>query len=439
MKKIVIKKNKVDKILQIPRPTILPIDWDIEKKSPQEYFNQWDVEYFYNKDNEVVAQTHFQKWDITENAVLCNKELFELTENPTTNYFYIIGPAFLSDFYNINDSFDKLLGEEVLNDVLIGKCKIVILQADDGYFGESVPFFCNDDTFQRIDKWSRKSNLKKESVIFISQNMITKEVTEKENYNFLGESFRLASETHISNLDEVLESHNDTDESIEKLFLTYNKHTKHYRIYLMYNLVKNNLIDNSIYSFHKPESDEYINHFECVNKLLVNKSRNEILLEEVDELYKTHSKKIEANNWESLNFDYHGQIVEIEDYKKTFLSLVSESNVGSNTIYFSEKTFKPIVTKHPFILLSSPGSLKKLKDLGYKTFDKWWDESYDDAEDYIDRVDMVLKILKELNKKSLSELEVIKKEMKNILDYNLKHYFDIKENTDFLYNILKKH
>jgi hypothetical protein len=113
--------------------------------------------------------------------------------------------------------------------------------------------------------------------------------------------------------------------------------------------------------------------------------------------------------------------------------------VGSNTIYFSEKTFKPIVAKHPFILLSSPGSLKKLKDLGYKTFDKWWDESYDDAEDYIDRVDMVLKILKELNKKPLSELEVIKKEMKDILDYNLKHYFDIRENTDFLYNILKKH
>ena len=55
--------------------------------------------------------------------------------------------------------------------------------------------------------------------------------------------------------------------------------------------------------------------------------------------------------------------------------------MDKGTIFISEKTWKPIMVGHPFIMVGNKNNLKFLKDLGYKTFDKWIDESYDDIED----------------------------------------------------------
>ena len=42
----------------------------------------------------------------------------------------------------------------------------------------------------------------------------------------------------------------------------------------------------------------------------------------------------------------------------------------------TEKILKPIQQYHPFILLGMYG-LQNLRNLGFKTFDSVWDESYD--------------------------------------------------------------
>ena len=36
---------------------------------------------------------------------------------------------------------------------------------------------------------------------------------------------------------------------------------------------------------------------------------------------------------------------------------------------------------HPFVMVSKKGTLKYLRDIGFKTFGDFWDESYDDEED----------------------------------------------------------
>jgi hypothetical protein len=64
-------------------------------------------------------------------------------------------------------------------------------------------------------------------------------------------------------------------------------------------------------------------------------------------------------------------------YDSTLISVVTESNFVSNQIYHSEKTWKPIANKHPFIIVGPTGSLENLKSLGYKTFSDFWDEAYD--------------------------------------------------------------
>ena len=75
-------------------------------------------------------------------------------------------------------------------------------------------------------------------------------------------------------------------------------------------------------------------------------------------------------------------------YENSYFSVVSETNFYSFTPgrFVSEKIFKPIAFKHPFILLSRPNTLELMRDLGYKTFSPWIDESYDLVEELFNRV-----------------------------------------------------
>ena len=60
--------------------------------------------------------------------------------------------------------------------------------------------------------------------------------------------------------------------------------------------------------------------------------------------------------------------------------------------------------------------------MGYKTFDKWIDESYDNEADVSTRVKMIVNELKKFNSKSINELKKIREEMNEVCEYNKKHY-----------------
>ena len=92
------------------------------------------------------------------------------------------------------------------------------------------------------------------------------------------------------------------------------------------------------------------------------------------------------------------------------------------SIFFTEKTGKSLNMGVPFILVSGSGSLAKLKDLGFKTFDKWWDESYDDCEDDYERLMKIVVIIRRINKTPIEQLRQIYKEMKPVLVHNMKLY-----------------
>ena len=69
-------------------------------------------------------------------------------------------------------------------------------------------------------------------------------------------------------------------------------------------------------------------------------------------------------------------------YKNTWVSLIPETTYYDNyPAFISEKTFKPIACLQPFIILGSKGILKYLRTYGYKTFDGFIDESYDECDD----------------------------------------------------------
>lgn len=85
-------------------------------------------------------------------------------------------------------------------------------------------------------------------------------------------------------------------------------------------------------------------------------------------------------------------------YENSYFSIISETNFYTNTSsarFFSEKTFKPFASLHPFILVAVPNSLPLLHQLGYRSFHPLIDESYDSE---LNDSARLVKILKEIER-----------------------------------------
>lgn len=89
-------------------------------------------------------------------------------------------------------------------------------------------------------------------------------------------------------------------------------------------------------------------------------------------------------------------------YENSYFSVVSETTFyhreyTQNSRFITEKTFKAIAMKHPFLLVTIPHSLQVLKRLGYKTFSPWIDESYDTELNDNKRMFMIVKEIERLS------------------------------------------
>jgi hypothetical protein len=107
---------------------------------------------------------------------------------------------------------------------------------------------------------------------------------------------------------------------------------------------------------------------------------------------------------------------------KSLLYVSAESAFLNQHPYITEKTFKPILMKRPFVLLASVGSLAKLREMGFRTFNNYWNEDYDQDADPNIRLHKVLAIVKEICKLSVAELQEMCYSMSDVLEYNFDHY-----------------
>ena len=104
----------------------------------------------------------------------------------------------------------------------------------------------------------------------------------------------------------------------------------------------------------------------------------------------------------------------------------------------SEKTFKCVLLKVPFIRLGMPHSLKQFKSWGFKTFDGiLFDESYDSIENFYDRLDAILKQVTKMLTMPFSELQekVQSAKVQEILDYNYNLAYKIYNEKEELVNV----
>lgn len=116
----------------------------------------------------------------------------------------------------------------------------------------------------------------------------------------------------------------------------------------------------------------------------------------------------------------------------SYINIVAMSYfyMSHDQLEINEKLFKPIAALQPFIILGQPRTLEALKDLGYKTFDKWIDESYDSTLDDNERYDKILKEVTRLSKLTNTELSDMLYDMLPILIHN----FELKKQRTRTHN-----
>jgi hypothetical protein len=102
--------------------------------------------------------------------------------------------------------------------------------------------------------------------------------------------------------------------------------------------------------------------------------------------------------------------------------------IESEAISLTEKIFKPIINFQPFIYVATKGSLQVLRDLGFKTFEPFIDESYDQELDNDKRLFMAYEQIKRLCLMSKQEIHEWYWGMQDILIHNHQHLLNIHKN-----------
>jgi hypothetical protein len=111
-------------------------------------------------------------------------------------------------------------------------------------------------------------------------------------------------------------------------------------------------------------------------------------------------------------------------YLNSWVSIVTESSYFSYecSTFISEKTFKPIACMQPFIIVGSKHTLKYLRKLGYRTFDGFIDETYDELDD----AERFLAITIAINKiKKIEDKVSWYRSMQEIVEHNHRLFLSI--------------
>ena len=229
-----------------------------------------------------------------------------------------------------------------------------------------------------------------------------------------------------------------TERKITKKYITFNRITgnaRAYRGFLIAELGKLNLLDlgHVSYSTVCPEHGHYKqNLIDTINKYKVSADYVNESIDLLDQL--TYPLRIDSDN--NLSIPNGSQTLgPIPALMESFLHVVTETCFWDEKTHLTEKIFKPIVARQPFVLLGCVDNLKYLKSYGFKTFDAWWDESYDNITDPIERLQAVVKIINNICAMSDKDLTAMLHAMQHVLDYNYNRFYS-PEFIDYCWNEL---
>ena len=108
-------------------------------------------------------------------------------------------------------------------------------------------------------------------------------------------------------------------------------------------------------------------------------------------------------------------------YNETNCSIVSETNDNDYDVFMTEKIWKPIIAQQVFIVHGNYLYLQKLREIGFKTFGNYFDESYDLEQDPNKRIDKIVSLCDKIRTKNWQDIYL---QTKALRQHNFDTLFD---------------
>lgn len=181
-------------------------------------------------------------------------------------------------------------------------------------------------------------------------------------------------------------------------FLCKNKQPKPHRIFTLSFLDRYGILDSVNYSYiRKPDYTDWIPHGDAVVNL--DNSLDEYIKKYLNSNFKlTKGELTDTSILDETQFVNFAGYLNIDDYKNSYVNIVTESIYFSDNIHITEKSIKPFIFYQLPIIIASPYHVKYLRDeYGLDAFDDLIDHSYDLEENHYKRFFLVMNEIKRLN------------------------------------------
>lgn len=376
--------------------------------------------YFHHKRE--YYEAHF---DIAEDSVFFGRN------KPYTGYVYIIScTPHLEFFFGISKSHEKVNGNYfwknissvVLDDVRKGYATILIDYAEEN--------FLSKDEYEKFHECLKYSNIPKERIVFAFNTFNGEEVYNSwfpieerrltvKNWPYVivntSYHYHVNPDQYVS-LDWFKQSRNLIRKNH---FLFKVRRPRDHRLAMLAKLASDDYLNKGDWSCLTPVTIEYqFQHLEREFGITVKPET----IRELDKLipHTLESESSSEYNNVSAWTDKHP-----EAYKNSYLYICTETYMHEPHKSLTEKVFKPVVNLQPFVFIAYKGALKQLRDLGFKTFSPYIDESYDEIEDKAERFNVAYKEIERLITMPIEELHDLYWKMEEILIHNQQHLLNI--------------
>jgi hypothetical protein len=217
--------------------------------------------------------------------------------------------------------------------------------------------------------------------------------------------------------------HETFKKTYKNTFLVYNRAwsgTREYRLKFADLLVQSHLHDHCQTSFNPsdPELDIHYNNFKLKNCVW----QPTQILENF--FPPTHISSNASADFNTI------------DYNNNNIEVILETLFDDNRLHLTEKSLRPIACAMPFIMVGTHGSLNYLHNYGFKTYDKIWNESYDQIKNPIQRLRAVIDLMKDIISWDSSTKKYKLAQAQEIADYNRRWFFS-EDFTNLIANELK--
>jgi len=252
---------------------------------------------------------------------------------------------------------------------------------------ESAPYYYYKPRWEKLVDFLKNKNIPPEKIYYITGDILSTLRHKNLEHKYLNKINTIGIDVfeaihlirHIRsngfNFLNAIELYKNTEK--KKDFLCLNNIMRPHRQVLVYYLKKSGLIDSALISARWEN-----NRDELLDKNTFDYWYN-YDNSDYEDFKKTFPLRIDIDDTE----DHESPN---DFYSTTYFSLVSETQVHKDTTFITEKTYKPILMGHPFMIFGSPNTLEYLRKNGYETFPEIFDESYDSLIMPKDRIKIIL-------------------------------------------------